>query len=97
MKFPVDYPYSPPKLRFLSPILHPNVYTVCLSPCLSLCAESWACLHAILCTIFRMVSCAFPYFILLGRTPTVEKNQKRDGTLHKLSGKGRQMFSLVVF
>lgn len=28
MKFPVDYPYSPPKLRFLSPILHPNVYTV---------------------------------------------------------------------
>ena len=28
MKFPVDYPYSPPKLRFLTPILHPNVYTV---------------------------------------------------------------------
>lgn len=34
MKFPVDYPYSPPKLRFLSPILHPNVYTdgeLCIS------------------------------------------------------------------
>lgn len=28
MKFPIDYPYSPPRLRFLTPILHPNVYTV---------------------------------------------------------------------
>lgn len=26
MKFPMEYPYSPPKLRFLTPILHPNVY-----------------------------------------------------------------------
>ncbi|CAI8022537.1 Ubiquitin-conjugating enzyme E2 R1 [Geodia barretti] len=34
MKFPVDYPYSPPRLRFLTPILHPNVYTdgeLCIS------------------------------------------------------------------
>lgn len=26
LKFPMDYPYSPPRLRFLTPILHPNVY-----------------------------------------------------------------------
>ncbi|XP_064391313.1 ubiquitin-conjugating enzyme E2 R2-like [Halichondria panicea] len=26
VKFPLDYPYSPPRLRFLTPILHPNVY-----------------------------------------------------------------------
>lgn len=34
MKFPMDYPYSPPRLRFLTPILHPNVYTdgeLCIS------------------------------------------------------------------
>ena len=28
VKFPLDYPYSPPRLRFLTPILHPNVYQV---------------------------------------------------------------------
>jgi len=26
MKFPVDYPYSPPSLRFLTKVWHPNVY-----------------------------------------------------------------------
>lgn len=26
VKFPLDYPYSPPRLRFMTPILHPNVY-----------------------------------------------------------------------
>lgn len=26
MKFPPDYPYSPPSLRFLSKVWHPNVY-----------------------------------------------------------------------
>ncbi|VEU21419.1 DEKNAAC102647 [Brettanomyces naardenensis] len=34
MTFPKDYPLSPPKLKFDSPILHPNIYndgTVCIS------------------------------------------------------------------
>ncbi|KAI5302105.1 Ubiquitin-conjugating enzyme E2 7 [Ascosphaera atra] len=34
LKFSRDYPLSPPKMRFLSPIFHPNVYTngtVCIS------------------------------------------------------------------
>lgn len=34
LKFPIDYPYSPPKLRFLTAILHPNVYSdgeLCIS------------------------------------------------------------------
>jgi ubiquitin-conjugating enzyme E2 R len=26
MKFPNDYPYSPPTMRFLSKVWHPNVY-----------------------------------------------------------------------
>lgn len=26
MTFPHDYPYSPPKFRFLRPITHPNIY-----------------------------------------------------------------------
>ncbi len=28
MKFPPDYPYSPPSIRFLSKVWHPNVYEV---------------------------------------------------------------------
>ncbi|KAI5275016.1 Ubiquitin-conjugating enzyme E2 7, partial [Ascosphaera acerosa] len=34
LTFPRDYPLSPPKMRFLSPIFHPNVYAnggVCIS------------------------------------------------------------------
>lgn len=28
MKFPPDYPYSPPSIRFLTKVWHPNVYEV---------------------------------------------------------------------
>lgn len=28
MKFPQDYPYSPPTIRFLTKVWHPNVYEV---------------------------------------------------------------------
>lgn len=28
MKFPSDYPYSPPSIRFLTKVWHPNVYEV---------------------------------------------------------------------
>ena len=28
MRFPQEYPYSPPRLKFLTPLLHPNVYSV---------------------------------------------------------------------
>lgn len=28
MKFPLDYPYSPPSIRFLTKVWHPNVYEV---------------------------------------------------------------------
>lgn len=34
MKFPQDYPFSPPSVKFITKILHPNVYdngTVCIS------------------------------------------------------------------
>jgi len=31
MRFPGDYPYSPPTVKFLSKMWHPNVYEVCLS------------------------------------------------------------------
>jgi len=34
MKFPVDYPYSPPSVRFLTKMWHPNIYEsgeVCIS------------------------------------------------------------------
>lgn len=30
MKFPHDYPYSPPSIRFLTKVWHPNVYEVSL-------------------------------------------------------------------
>lgn len=28
IKFPVDYPYSPPAFRFLTKMWHPNIYEV---------------------------------------------------------------------
>lgn len=28
MKFPPDYPYSPPSIRFMTKVWHPNVYEV---------------------------------------------------------------------
>ena len=28
MKFPNDYPYSPPSVRFLTKMWHPNIYEV---------------------------------------------------------------------
>ncbi|BCS19085.1 putative ubiquitin conjugating enzyme (UbcC) [Aspergillus puulaauensis] len=34
MKFPANYPYSPPEFRFLRPLYHPNIYTdgkLCIS------------------------------------------------------------------
>jgi len=33
MKFPMDYPYSPPSVRFMSKMWHPNVYEVCDCNC----------------------------------------------------------------
>lgn len=32
MKFPQDYPYSPPSIRFLTKVWHPNVYEVSKDP-----------------------------------------------------------------
>lgn len=28
MKFPADYPYNPPSVKFISKMWHPNVYEV---------------------------------------------------------------------
>ena len=36
MKFPPDYPYSPPSMRFLTKVWHPNVYEVSSFPLLAL-------------------------------------------------------------
>lgn len=38
VKFPIDYPYSPPTIRFLTKVWHPNVYEV--SPKLNACTFS---------------------------------------------------------
>lgn len=31
IKFPVDYPYSPPAFRFLTKMWHPNIYEVTMT------------------------------------------------------------------
>ncbi|KAL0246802.1 hypothetical protein GEMRC1_008009 [Eukaryota sp. GEM-RC1] len=36
MEFPKDYPLKPPKLRFTSPIIHPNVYPNTQEVCMSI-------------------------------------------------------------
>jgi len=42
MKFPVDYPYSPPSVRFLSKMWHPNVYEV---SCFLNIVVAWLCIE----------------------------------------------------
>lgn len=39
MKFPSDYPYSPPSVKFLTKMWHPNVYEVMTRKCNEQCKQ----------------------------------------------------------
>lgn len=111
LKFPMDYPYSPPRLRFLTPILHPNVYPVS-SPFLSHFSSFlffflfFACLYCIenkkkwvyfpLYETRRMVSCAFQSSTPLAKTLTAENCRPSGGTRRKVSGTVPLAWSVIV-
>jgi len=40
MKFPHDYPYSPPTVKFLTKMWHPNIYEVTTILFLLICSSS---------------------------------------------------------
>jgi hypothetical protein len=44
LKFPIDYPYSPPAFRFLTKMWHPNIYEVSRIPALHTQASQRICL-----------------------------------------------------
>uniref|UniRef100_A0A8C7A1W4 Ubiquitin conjugating enzyme E2 R2 n=1 Tax=Neovison vison TaxID=452646 RepID=A0A8C7A1W4_NEOVI len=48
IKFPIDYPYSPPTFRFLTKMWHPNIYERLGLPCLDYCFPPFSCLSVIL-------------------------------------------------
>ena len=42
IKFPQDYPYSPPSMKFVTPVFHPNVYEVStLYSCAPMYSRGW--------------------------------------------------------
>uniref|UniRef100_A0A4W5QZX5 UBC core domain-containing protein n=1 Tax=Hucho hucho TaxID=62062 RepID=A0A4W5QZX5_9TELE len=48
IKFPIDYPYSPPSFRFLTKMWHPNIYEVSDSTTLNV-PFSGPCISKIIC------------------------------------------------
>lgn len=99
MKFPPDYPYSPPSIRFLTKVWHPNVYEVRSAPILILlCLKYLLWLNYCIIVFHRMEICAFQSFILQLMTLRVGNYHVKDGTLHRMSGKApRVHVSICLF
>lgn len=61
--FPSDYPYSPPALKFLTKVWHPNVYEVCFFRCSVKKLVLFQSAIDLLTSIYRTVTCVFPFYI----------------------------------
>ena len=73
LKFPPDYPYNPPSVRFLSKVWHPNVYEV------QICLEATDATFKLI-FIFRMETCAYPSSTPQWMTPSLVSCPVRGGT-----------------
>ncbi|XP_077464217.1 cell division cycle 34 homolog a isoform X1 [Stigmatopora argus] len=71
LKFPVDYPYSPPNFRFLTKMWHPNIYEHLVSR-----PYPWS----------RTAKCAFPSCTPQWTTPIAASCLQSGGTPRKMSG-----------
>ena len=80
--FPPDYPLSPPKMKFISEMFHPNGEFS-----FYLCTSALASLQCI-----KMVVCAYLFFIHLVMIPWDMKLRLSDGVLFNLL---RKYFSLL--
>ena len=86
----MDYPYSPPRLRFLTPILHPNVYPV--SSCFYFFFVSFLLVtnsereRNAFVSPCRMASCASQFSIPLAKTHTAENCRPSGGIRRRVSG-----------
>lgn len=88
LKFPMDYPYSPPRLRFLTPILHPNVYPV--SPGVFVVIGNGFCslvyIYYYYLKLRRTASSVYLFFIPQAKTLTAENCRLSVGIQHRVSG-----------
>lgn len=70
IKFPDRYPFHPPKIRFLTKILHPNISLLNGSICLNILRENWS---PALC-IEKIITCI--EFLLDNPNPEDPLNKK---------------------
>ena len=85
MKFPADYPYSPPTIRFLTKVWHPNVYEVRHRDGSLLVKEG----GIFMCNsfYFRTATSAYPFCIHRSTIRRAENCLVKDGIQRKTSGK----------
>lgn len=101
LKFPIDYPYSPPAFRFLTKMWHPNIYEVScmhashrplplrgLTPLVEQAVGALARAN-LLSPLLRQGTCASPFFTHLLMIPRVGSYPPSGGTPHRTSGEAR--------
>lgn len=84
MKFPSDYPYSPPSIRFLTKVWHPNVYEVSVISFIKPrnvqpSYKEWQLLHI----QTRTAICAYQFCIRPSTIRRVVSCPANDGTQHR--------------
>ena len=98
LKFPMDYPYSPPRLRFLTPILHPNVYPV--SPGVFVVIGNGFCslvyIYYYYLKLRRTASSVYLFFIPQAKTLTAENCRLSVGIQHRVSGSFLSLLLLLL-
>lgn len=58
---PPNYPYAPPKIRFLTPIVHPNIALDTGEICLDLLKDAWTPAYSVLETVRAVRNGLLPY------------------------------------
>ncbi|XP_047524433.1 ubiquitin-conjugating enzyme E2-22 kDa isoform X2 [Pieris napi] len=86
IKIPETYPFTPPKVRFITKIWHPNVSSVTGAICLDILKDQWAAaltLRTVMLSIQALLAAAEP-------------NDPQDAVVAKQYIENQQMFTLTA-